>query len=191
VGSGCIDSVILNLGTRWGWVISFLVPVVYPQGKSPWCPLNRGLAGPQLQGDRFGEDKDLLLLPGIEPRFLCYTARGLITIPSTVSLLILSIYWRLMLKCTLQELLMKCFTRRSFDYVKRIVTLWIRVYNSVLIPSPLWDVTQYRLVVTEVSGQPIASIFKGQAAKVQFFSDCLTLHDETYRLSRNIGKYSA
>jgi hypothetical protein len=44
------------------------------------------------------------------------------------------------------------------------------------------DVTQRILVVTEVSGQPTGSIFKGQAVL-----DYLTLEDGTDRLSRNVG----
>ena len=31
--------------------------------------------------------------------------------------------------------------------------------------SPFWDVTQHRLVVIAVSGQPIGSIFKSQAVQ--------------------------
>jgi hypothetical protein len=45
--------------------------------------------------------------------------------------------------------------------------------------SPFWDVPQHKLVVTDVSGQPIGRILKGQAVQ----------EDGTYRLSRNVGNY--
>jgi hypothetical protein len=36
-----------DLGTRWRWVESFMPLPLYPQGKSPWYPLYRGLVGPR------------------------------------------------------------------------------------------------------------------------------------------------
>jgi hypothetical protein len=54
--------------------------------------------------------------------------------------------------------------------------------------SLFWDFTQRRLsLVTDVSGQPIGSIFKGQAV----FLDCLTLEDAQDRLSRNVSNYQS
>jgi hypothetical protein len=50
-GSGGISSCILDIGTRWGWVVSFMPLPLYPQGKSPWYPLDRGLGGPQSRLD--------------------------------------------------------------------------------------------------------------------------------------------
>ena len=44
------------------------------------------------------------------------------------------------------------------------------------------------MVVTDVSGQPIGPIFKGQAVLKRLHKDCLTLEDRTDRLSRNVGK---
>jgi hypothetical protein len=46
--------------------------------------------------------------------------------------------------------------------------------------SLFWDVTQRLLVVTDVSGQPIGPIFKGQEGST------LTLEDGTDKLSRNV-----
>jgi hypothetical protein len=40
-----------DLGTGWRWVVSFTPRPFYPQGKSPWYPLDRRLGGPQ---SRFG-----------------------------------------------------------------------------------------------------------------------------------------
>jgi hypothetical protein len=45
-GNGGIASRILDLGTRWRLVVSFTSRPLYPQGKSPWCPLDRRLGGP-------------------------------------------------------------------------------------------------------------------------------------------------
>jgi len=45
-GSGGITPRILELGTRWKWVVRFTLRPLYPQGKSPWFPLCRRLGGP-------------------------------------------------------------------------------------------------------------------------------------------------
>jgi hypothetical protein len=58
-GSGCIDPHFLDLGTSWRWVVNFTPWLLYPQGKSPWYPLDRRLGGPQSQSGRFGEEKIL------------------------------------------------------------------------------------------------------------------------------------
>jgi hypothetical protein len=41
---------LLDLGTRW-WVASFKPRPLYPQGKSPWNPLDRGWVGPRTCQD--------------------------------------------------------------------------------------------------------------------------------------------
>jgi hypothetical protein len=41
--------------------------LLYPQGKSPWCPLDRRLGGPQSQYGCDGEEKNSQALPGFEP----------------------------------------------------------------------------------------------------------------------------
>jgi hypothetical protein len=38
---------------------------LYP-GKYPWCPLNMKLGGPQSRSGSFGEEKNILTLPGYE-----------------------------------------------------------------------------------------------------------------------------
>jgi len=35
-----IASRILDLGTKWSWVVSLTPRPLYSQGKNPWCPLN-------------------------------------------------------------------------------------------------------------------------------------------------------
>jgi hypothetical protein len=44
-GNLCLASLILNLNTRWRWVVSLTVRQVYPLGRSPWCWSNRSLVG--------------------------------------------------------------------------------------------------------------------------------------------------
>jgi hypothetical protein len=48
------------------------------------------------------------------------------------------------------------------------------------------DVTQRRLVVTDVAGQPIGPILKDQAVQ----DDCSTLQYATDRLYRHVGNYN-
>jgi hypothetical protein len=48
-------STILDLGTRWRWVVSFTTRPLYPRGKSPRYP-DRRLRGPQSRSGR-GEEK--------------------------------------------------------------------------------------------------------------------------------------
>jgi hypothetical protein len=66
-GSGDIAPRILDLGTRWRWAVSFTSLPLYPQGKSPWYPLDRRLGGPQSRSGRGGEKKNSQSLPGLEP----------------------------------------------------------------------------------------------------------------------------
>jgi hypothetical protein len=58
----CID-----LGTRWRWVVNFMPRQLYPQGKSPWYPLDIRLGGPQSMFGRGGEEKIFQPLSGLEP----------------------------------------------------------------------------------------------------------------------------
>jgi hypothetical protein len=46
-GSGGIAPSILDLGTRWRWVVSFTTRPLYPQEKSLCFPLDRGWVGPR------------------------------------------------------------------------------------------------------------------------------------------------
>jgi hypothetical protein len=61
-GSGGIAPRILDLGTRWRWVVIFIPRPLYPQGNSPWYPLDRRLGGPQSRSGRGGEEKNFQLL---------------------------------------------------------------------------------------------------------------------------------
>jgi len=42
-GSGGVAPRILDLGSRWKWVVSFTPGRFIPQGKSPWYPFDRKL----------------------------------------------------------------------------------------------------------------------------------------------------
>jgi hypothetical protein len=54
--------------------------------------------------------------------------------------------------------------------------------------SLFWDVTQHKLVVTDVSGQPVGPVFRGQVVQEP---DFLTIKNWTDRLSRNVGNYQS
>jgi hypothetical protein len=62
-----MDPLILDLGTRRRWVVSVTPRPLYPQGKSPWCPLDRRLGGHQSRSGHGGEEKNSQPQPGIEP----------------------------------------------------------------------------------------------------------------------------
>jgi hypothetical protein len=50
-----------DLGTRWRWVVSCTPQPLYPQGKSPWHSLDRGLGRPPYVGRDMEKDgRDLL-----------------------------------------------------------------------------------------------------------------------------------
>jgi hypothetical protein len=53
-GKYSYNSTILDLGTRWMWMVSF---TLYPQGKSSRYPLDRKLGGPQSRCGRCGVKK--------------------------------------------------------------------------------------------------------------------------------------
>jgi hypothetical protein len=55
-----------DLGNRWRWLMSFTPRPLYPQGKSPWYPLDKRLGGPQSRSGRGGEEKNSQPPPGIE-----------------------------------------------------------------------------------------------------------------------------
>jgi hypothetical protein len=52
---------------HWMGIGSFTPRPLYPQGKSPWYPLDKRLGGPQSRSGRGGEEKNSHPLPGLEP----------------------------------------------------------------------------------------------------------------------------
>jgi hypothetical protein len=65
--SGGLGPRILDLGARGRLLVSFMRRPLYPQGKSPWYPLDRRLGGPQRRYGRGGEEKNSQPPPEIEP----------------------------------------------------------------------------------------------------------------------------
>jgi hypothetical protein len=65
IWGGWYSFTILDLGTRWRWVVSFTTWPLYPRGNYPQYPLDRRLNGPQRQSGRCGKEKNLAL-PGIK-----------------------------------------------------------------------------------------------------------------------------
>jgi len=58
VADGGIAPHILNLGTKWGCVVSFMPQSLYFRGKIPRYPLDRGLGGPQSRSGRSAKEKN-------------------------------------------------------------------------------------------------------------------------------------
>jgi hypothetical protein len=67
MGEWRYSSTILDLSTRWWWVVSFMSMSLYHQGNIPRYPLDRRLSGPQSWSGCCGVEKHLLPLSGIEP----------------------------------------------------------------------------------------------------------------------------
>jgi hypothetical protein len=60
--------------------------------------------------------------------------------------------------------------------IKNISALFQASATVYMRPALFWGITGRRVVVIDVSGQPICLVL-----------DCLTLEDGTYRSSRNVG----
>jgi hypothetical protein len=61
------SSIVLNLGSRWKWMISFTPLPNCSRGNSPWYPLDRWLGGTESQSGLYGGDKNLLPLRESNP----------------------------------------------------------------------------------------------------------------------------
>jgi hypothetical protein len=68
IGEWMCSSTILDLDTRWRWVVSFTPRLLYPRGKSPRYPLDRRLGGPQNRSGNYRQKKNFVTLQEIEPR---------------------------------------------------------------------------------------------------------------------------
>jgi hypothetical protein len=69
-GEWNIDPRILNLSNKWRWLVSFMLRQLHPRGKRSWYPLDTLLGGPQGLSGGCEDDKNLLFLSLIKPRFL-------------------------------------------------------------------------------------------------------------------------
>jgi hypothetical protein len=87
-------STILDLGTRWKWMISFTPRPLYSQGKSPLYPLDRRLGGSQSRYGRCRIKTNLLRKLGIETRAIQPVARRYtdwaITAPLELNIILVS-----------------------------------------------------------------------------------------------------
>jgi hypothetical protein len=83
--SGGIAPRILNLCTRWRWVVSFMTQPLYPRGKNPRYPLDRRLGGPENRLDTVVKRKIFLPVPGID---FSRPTRSLVTILPELSQLL-------------------------------------------------------------------------------------------------------
>lgn len=81
-GGGGIAPLILNLRTRWRLMLCFMSWPLYPRKQ-----LYRRMGTNQSQDRHLGTEENLVPLRTIDQWFFCFTARSLITIPTTLSLL--------------------------------------------------------------------------------------------------------
>ena len=58
----------------------YVVSLLFSCVKSPWYSLNRRVGGLHCLSELFGEEKDFLLLPEIEPTFPTWIAHRLVKI---------------------------------------------------------------------------------------------------------------
>jgi hypothetical protein len=66
LGSGDTVPCILNIGTRWRWVVSFTPRPIYSRGKSSWYPLQWRLGGSPEPVWTWWEKSRIL--PGMKPQ---------------------------------------------------------------------------------------------------------------------------
>jgi hypothetical protein len=78
---------VLNLGSSWRTVVNFTPWPLYPM-KERWYPLNRMLGGSQIRSGRFGDEKNLLPVPGFEQQTV-HPRRDYVTPAPDLSLYIL------------------------------------------------------------------------------------------------------
>ena len=76
-GGRGIAPLILNLSTRWGWVVNLMPQKVYHREKKTRYVRNRRMSGPQSRSRRFGTEKNLLLILGFELRNVRPVAKSL------------------------------------------------------------------------------------------------------------------
>jgi hypothetical protein len=133
MGGGRIASRILNLCTRWRWVVSFTPRPLYLQGKGPWCPLDRRLGGPQSRSERGGEEKNSQPLPGLEHFLIQPVAQSCTTeLPSYMFICVLR--WT-NLATIYTQTRAHTHTRRSLQICKmsEMAILWSPLRSSVAI----------------------------------------------------------
>jgi hypothetical protein len=84
MGEWRCSSTILNLSFRYRWMVSIMPRPLLPPGNSLRYHLYWRLGGPQRQSGCYGEEKNLLPLPEIEPEFLGCPAHSLVAIPTAI-----------------------------------------------------------------------------------------------------------
>jgi len=70
-GSRSIDPHILNLGTRWEWVVSFTCRPLYASQNFPQYPLHSKIGGFSSRSGRSWVEKERITLLWIQPRAGC------------------------------------------------------------------------------------------------------------------------
>jgi hypothetical protein len=111
-GRGGTAQHILNLGTRWRWVVSFTPRAFHPRRKNPRYPLNRRLGGPQSRSESGGEEKKSLC--PCRESYPGRPARSLVTNLTELSRLLYTTFtWIIHIKLNVKLLMAKSEDRRS------------------------------------------------------------------------------
>jgi hypothetical protein len=76
---------VVNLGSRWRWLISTTPLPLYPQGNSRSTHCMGGWVGPRAGLDVMEKRKNLLPSQGIESRLLGRPAHSIVAIPTELS----------------------------------------------------------------------------------------------------------
>jgi hypothetical protein len=91
------SATVLNLDSRWRWVVSFTPLPNCSRGNSPRYPFDRRLGGTASQSGRYEEDKKYLAPAGIEPTIPGRPARSVVAMPTELSHYILFMVYLLVL----------------------------------------------------------------------------------------------
>jgi hypothetical protein len=122
-GSGGIALCILDLGTRWRWVVSFTPRSLYSQGKSPRYPVARRLGGPP---SRYGRGVnittrrcDILALVFVLCAFVSSVGIVFLSVSPYVSMFNFRNYWMDFDKISCQM-----FYSRSCEANRVVIHIW-------------------------------------------------------------------
>jgi hypothetical protein len=95
------SSLILNDDTRWRRLVSFMIRLLYAQGKGKSPNWKQSLAGTQSLSGRFPAEKNILLLPEIEPRLFVRSAHSVVTIPGNYRVNNVFKFWLVRAACSI------------------------------------------------------------------------------------------
>jgi hypothetical protein len=110
----------------WKEVSGHPLPL-WPQRNKPWYPFCKRPDERQSRSGLYGQEKNLLPLPGTEPRFIAHLFRSLVSIPTELSRLCVCMYVGLYMCTNVRD--MYLYTRFIFRFAFQLcnvcdVTRW-------------------------------------------------------------------